>query len=129
MKQTLPSIVELVSRILLSAIFLISTVGKMTAYAATQRYMELQGVADWLLPVVVAAEIILPLMVILGWHTRLAAFSLGAFAVLTALLFHIDFGDQIQLVMFMKNVSMAGGFLLLAVHGAGRFSLDHQAAR
>lgn len=65
---------ELISRVLLSAIFLISSIWKISDYAATQRYMELQGVSDWLLPIVIVAEILLSVMVILGWHTRLAAF-------------------------------------------------------
>ena len=115
---------EFLSRVLPSAIFLLSSVGKLSDYRGTQQYMELQGVADWLLPVVIVAEMVLPVLVILGWHTRLAALALGAFTVLTALLFHIDFGDQVQFIMFMKNVAIAGGFALLAVHGAGSWSFD-----
>ncbi len=120
------NVLELVSRILLSAIFLMAGTTKILAYQETARFMELSGVADWLLPFVIVAELGLPILIIIGWHTRLAAVALGSFTVLTALLFHVDFGDQIQVMLFMKNVAMAGGLLLLAVHGAGGFSLDYR---
>lgn len=86
--------------------------------------MELAGVADWLLPLVIASEILLPVMIMLSWHTRAAAVALGIFTVLTALIFHVDFGDQIQLDMFMKNVTIAGGLFLLSLYGAGMLSID-----
>ena len=119
------NLLELISRILLSSIFLAAGIIKIIAYPKAAAYMELSGVADWLLPIVIVSELALPIMIMIGWHTRFAAVALGLFTVLTALLFHVDFNEQLQVMMFMKNVAMAGGLLLLAVHGAGSLSIDH----
>jgi putative oxidoreductase len=82
-----------------------------------------------LLPLVIATELLGSIAIILGWKTRIVAFLLAGFTLLSALLFHNDFANQIQMVMFLKNVSIAGGFLLLVVHGAGPISLDRRAAK
>ena len=115
---------DLMARILLAAIFFMSGVGKMSAYAATQGYMESQGVPGMLLPLVIGFEILLPVLLVIGWQTRYAALALAGFSIVTGLMFHFDFGDQMQSIMFMKNLAMAGGFLLLFIHGAGELSLD-----
>ena len=119
------NVLELISRILLSTIFLLAGITKIVAYQDAAAYMELAGVADWLLPVVIAGEVVLPILIIVGWYTRISAIALGIFTIVTALLFHVDFSDQMQVIMFLKNVAMAGGLLLLAVHGAGVLSMDH----
>jgi len=116
--------IELSARLSLSAIFLIAGIGKISAFAGTQAYMESQGIPGILLPIVIGLEIIAPVMLIIGWKTRLAAFSLAGFSVLSAVLFHFNFADQIQSIMFMKNIAIAGGLLLLCTYGAGHFSLD-----
>ena len=116
-------------RAALSSIFLWSGVAKIQNYAATQGYMEALGVPGALLPVAIAFEIAAPLAVVLGWHARIAAFLLAGFSVLTALIFHFDFADQIQSIMFMKNIAIAGGFLLLTASGPGPFSLSNREAR
>jgi len=116
--------IELSARLSLSAIFLVAGIGKISDFAGTQAYMESQGIPGMLLPVVISLQIIAPLMLIIGWKTRLAAFSLAGFSVLSALLFHFNFADQIQSIMFMKNIAIAGGLLLLCTYGAGHFSLD-----
>ncbi len=67
--------------------------------------------------------------IILGWQTRVTAFLLAGYSVLTALIFHANFADQIEMIMFLKNVSIAGGFLLLVANGAGPLSLDRRLAR
>lgn len=64
-----------------------------------------------------------------GWKTRLAAFLLAGFSLLSALLFHANFGDQMQMIMFMKNVSIAGGFLMIVSLGGGAFSLDNRLSK
>jgi putative oxidoreductase len=114
-------------RVLLALIFVTSGFSKITAYAGTQGYMEAMGVPGALLPLVIVLEILGGLAIILGWQTRLAAFGLAGFSLLSAILFHADFADQMQMIMFMKNVSIAGGFLLLVAHGAGAYSLDNRA--
>jgi putative oxidoreductase len=88
--------------------------------------MEAMGVPGALLPVVIAVELLGGLAVMLGWQTRVAAFLLAGFSLLSAVLFHADFGDQMQMIMFMKNVSIAGGFLMLVSLGGGAFALDNR---
>lgn len=115
----------LVARVLLAQIFLISGFGKLGAgYAGTQAYMEAMGIPGMLLPLVIALEIGGGLALVGGFMTRWAALALAGFTVVSAVFFHANFGDQMQTIMFMKNLSMAGGLLLLYVHGAGSYSLD-----
>src|SRR5581483_9787262 len=97
-------------------------------YAATVGYMQSQGVPGALLPLVIATELGGGLLIVAGWWTRAAAFALAGFTVLTALLFHANLADQIQQIMFLKNISIAGGFLLLAARGAGGWSVDARRA-
>lgn len=115
----------LAARLLLAHIFLLSGLGKLGAgYAATQGYMEAMGAPGMLLPLVIALEIGGSLALIAGFFTRWAALALAGFCIVSAVIFHRNFSDQIQMIMFMKNFAMAGGFLLLYVHGAGAFSVD-----
>ena len=115
---------DLGARILLAVIFFMAGIGKIGAYAGTQGYMESQGVPGMLLPAVIGLEIIAPIMLVVGWKIRYAAFALAGFTILSALMFHLNFADQIQSIMFMKNLAIAGGLLLLVNHGAGELSLD-----
>ena len=126
--NTFQNLTELGGRILLASLFLISGVGKISAYSATAGFMASAGVPGALLPVVIAVEVLGAAAVIVGWQTRIVAFLLAGFSLLSALIFHNDFADQIQMVMFLKNLSIAGGFLVLVAHGAGRFSLDARAS-
>lgn len=87
------------------------------------------GVPGALLPAVIATELLGSLAIILGWKARVAAFLLAGFSVLTALIFRNNLADQTQMIMFFKNLSIAGGFLLLVVNGAGPLSLDRRFAR
>ena len=118
------SIAAPVGRILIALIFVTSGLSKISGYAATQGYMEAMGVPGALLPMVIAVELLGGLAVMLGWHTRIAAFLLAGFSVLSALLFHANIGDQMQMIMFMKNIAIAGGFLMIVALGGGAFSLD-----
>jgi putative oxidoreductase len=120
---------ELAGRSLLSVLFLLSGVGKIGAYAATAAYMSSVGVPSVLLPVVIATEVVGATAIILGWRTRIVAALLAGFSLLAALVFHINFADQIEMIMFLKNVSIAGGFLLLVANGAGPLSLDRRLAK
>lgn len=117
--------IVLIARILLAHIFLLSGIGKLGAgYAATQGYMAAMGAPAALLPLVIALEIGGGLALILGFLTRWAALALAVFCIVAALMFHLNFGDRMQMIMFMKNFAMAGGLLMLYVHGAGAFSID-----
>lgn len=113
-------------RLLISLIFVMSGMNKLASFAGTQAYMESAGVPGMLLPVVIAVEVLAGLAVILGWHARLAAFLLAGFSLLSAVLFHADFADQMQTIMFLKNLALAGGFLMIVALGAGPFSIDNR---
>ena len=117
---------DLVGRIFMALIFLSAGFSKIGGYAGTQQYMESQGVPGMLLPLVIAVEIAGGLAMIAGWRTRPFALALAGFCLLSGILFHANFGDQMQMIMFMKNVAMAGGFLVIYAHGAGELSLDHR---
>ena len=113
------------ARILLTLIFLMSGADKIVHYADTQGYMAEAGVPGSLLPLAILTELGGGLLVLTGWQTRLAACALSGFTLVSALLFHLGADQQIHL---MKNISMAGGFLALAVSGAGAWSLDRSKA-
>jgi putative oxidoreductase len=100
--------------------------GKLTAYAGTAGYMAMHGVPTILLPLVILTELGGGLAIILGVFTRWAAIALAGFTILTALIFHNDLGDMNQYINFMKNVAIAGGFLVLFTTGAGAFSVDQR---
>ena len=115
---------ELAGRLLLGVLFLVSGLGKIAGYAATASYMSPMGVPTGLLPVVIVLEVLGALLLFVGWKTRLVAFLLAGFSLVSAAIFHANFADQVQLVMFLKNVSISGGLLLLVANGAGAYSLD-----
>lgn len=120
---------ELGGRILLASLFLLSGLTKLTSYGATAAYMSATGVSAALLPIVIATEVLGSLAIIVGWHTRMAAFLLAGFTLLAAALFHNNLGDQIQMIMFLKDVAITGGLLMLVANGAGALSLDYRRSR
>jgi putative oxidoreductase len=122
------SLSALLGRILIAAIFLIAGFQKISGYAGTAGYMEAMGVPGALLPAVIALEIGGALAIIAGWQTRVAAALLAGFSVLSAVIFHADFADQMQTIMFLKNLAIAGGFLFLVANGPGAYALDTRAA-
>lgn len=115
-----------VGRALLASVFLLSGITKLGAFTATQSFMESVGVPGILLAPTIAFEIIAALAIIVGFHARSAAFLLAGFSLLTALLFHFNFANQIQTVLFLKNISIAGGLLILVGSGPGSYSLNAQ---
>jgi putative oxidoreductase len=128
-RVTLRSSTELVGRLLLTTLFLLSGLGKLGAYAATAGYMASVGVPGALLPLVIAVEILGSVAILLGWQTRVVALLLAGFTLATGVLFHNNFADQVQMIMFLKNLSITGAFLMLAANGAGALSLDARNAR
>jgi len=124
MQTNLSKPLELIGRILLAALFLIAGLGKISGYANTLAYMHSQGVPGALLPLVILTEIGGAVLIVAGLWTRWAAVALAGFTLLAAILFHANVSDQLQMVMFLKNLSIAGGFLLLAANGAGAWSID-----
>lgn len=117
---------DLIGRILMSLIFVAAGMNKITGYAGTQGYMESMGVPGILLPLVIVIELAGAVAIIAGYRTRLFAFLLAGFCVLSGALFHNDFANQMDMIMFMKNLAMAGGFLVLFANGPGELSLDNK---
>lgn len=118
--------VDLVARVLIAALFVLSGWGKIAAYAGTQGYMQHAGVPGGLLPLVILLEFGGGIAIVIGLYTRPVALLLAGFSILTALLFHAGSADQLQQIMFLKNLGLAGGFLFLVANGAGRLSVDAQ---
>ena len=102
---------ELAGRILLASIFLISGLTKIGTYAATAKYMDVTGIPGVLLPGVIAFEVLAGIALVVGWKTRLTAFLLAGFTLLSGLIFHSNFADQMQTIMFLKNIAITGGLL------------------
>ena len=123
-KHEMKNIELLVGRVLLAHIFILAGVNKISGYAGTQGYMEAMGVPGMLLPAVIALEIGGGLALLLGVLTRYTSYALAGFTVVAALIFHANLADQMQSILFMKNLAMAGGLLVLAAAGSGRFSID-----
>ena len=115
---------DLIGRIMVSAIFLFSGINKTLNYDGTVGWMEGYGIPGVLLIPAIIIEIIFPILIIVGYQTRIAASGLLLFSLLTAFIFHLDFSNQMQVIAFLKNVGLAGGMLFLVVHGAKDFSLE-----
>ena len=118
-----------IGRLLLSMIFIFSGFTKITGYAATQGYMEAMGVPGMLLPLVIAVELLGGIAILLGFKARLVSIVMAGFSVVSALLFHQFWIDESQMNPFMKNIAMAGGFLMIFAHGAGAYSIDNSNTR
>lgn len=116
----------LAGRIMLSTMYITAGYSKLTGFSSggTQKFMESAGVPGLLLPLVILTELGFGLMVLVGFKTRFAAFMLAGFTIIAALLFHFKLADQMQALLFWKNVAVTGGFLALMVAGAGAFSVD-----
>ena len=124
MTSTIQTLAAPAGRILLSLLFLLAGLGKLGDLPGTQAYMSAMGVPSMLLPLVILLEVGGALALIVGWQTRVVASLLAGFSLLSALIFHHDFGNQVQMIMFLKNVAIAGGLLMVVAHGAGALSLD-----
>lgn len=115
---------HLVGRILLALIFILSGFGKLTDPAGTAGYMQAMGVPTLLLWPTVALELLGGIAIVIGFQTRIVALALAGFSIVSALIFHSNFADQMQMINFLKNLAMAGGLLLLATTGATALSVD-----
>lgn len=122
-------ITQVIARVMLGHLFLIAGWQKIGGYEGAQGYMESVGVPGMLLPLVILLELGAGLAIIIGWQTKLAAAALALFTIASAVLFHHNFSDQMQTIMFMKNIAISGGLMLLAVYGAGACSLDNRSSK
>ena len=118
------NIFDLVGRIFISLVFLLSGYNKIFNYDNTVAWMEGFGIPGFLLWPAIVLEILLPIFIIIGYRTQISALILAAFCVATALLFHMDITNQMQTVSFLKNFGLAGGFLFIATNGPKEWAIE-----
>ncbi|MGK9259603.1 DoxX family protein [Sinorhizobium meliloti] len=120
----------LIGRLLLAAMFILSGFGKLGDPSGTIGYIASAGLP--LPPVAYAIALVVEIgagiLLVLGYQARWVALILAAFTLASAIGFHTDFADQNQMIHFMKNLAITGGFLQIAAFGAGAFSLDGRTA-
>ena len=120
------NILDLVARILISALFLLNGVFKISNYDGTIGWMESFGIPGILIVPAIILELVGPILIILGYKAKIAAGLLSLFCIATAVIFHNDFSDQMQLGSFLKNLALAGGFIFIFINGTKDFSLDRK---
>ena len=118
--------IDFLSRILISLIFLTSAYNKIMDLDGSINWMESFGVPGLLIYPAIIVEIILPVLIIIGYQARVAAGLLALFCLSTAFIFHFDFSNQTQLISFLKNIGLAGGFLFIVVNGTKDWSVDRE---
>ena len=118
------NILDLVGRVFISLIFLLSGFSKIGNYEGTVGWMESLGMPGFFLIPAILLEIVAPIFIIVGYKVKISAALLSLFCIATAIIFHTDFTNQMEFISFMKNIGLAGGFLFLVVNGAKDFSLD-----
>ena len=118
-------IVEFVGRILLSALFLIEGLGKISMQEEVIMYMEEYGVPGILFVPAIAVEVLFPLLLIVGYKTKWVASIMALFTFAVAIIFHTNFSEGMQMMFFLKDLAIAGGFMIILVYGPGKISLDH----
>lgn len=125
-QSTNTTVLPLLGRLLMAAIFVTSGIGKIAAPAATIGYISAMGLPFPELGLVAAIgiEVVGGLLLVLGLYTRPVALALALFSIATGLIFHNAIADQNQMIHLMKNFAMAGGLLQIAAFGAGSLSLD-----
>ena len=120
------NLIDLIGRIFISALFLISAFNKIFNLNDSMSWMEGFGVSGFLIFPALAIEIILPILVIVGFKARIAAGVLATFCLMTAFLFHFDFSNQSQFISFLKNIGLAGGFLFIVANGTKEWAVDRE---
>ena len=119
------NIVEFFGRIFLSALFLIEGVGKISMQEDVVMYMEDYGVPGMLFVPATILEILFPLLLIVGYRTKWVASVMALFTLTVAIIFHTDFSEGMQMIFFLKDMAIAGGFMIIIAYGPGKISLDH----
>ncbi len=119
------NLTDLIGRILISGLFLLNGIFKINNYDGTIEWMESFGMPGILVVPAIILEVAGPVLIIIGYKTKLAAGLLSLFCITTAIIFHNDFSSQMQLTSFLKNIALAGGFLILFVNGAKDLSIDN----
>ena len=123
------NILDLVGRIFISLVFLLSGINKIGNYEGTIGWMESLGMPGIFLIPAIILEIVAPILIMVGYKVKISATLLSLFCLATAIIFHTDFSNQIQFVSFMKNIALAGGFLFLVINETKEFSLERKLAK
>ena len=118
-------IIEALGRIFLSILFLIEGIRKFFFQEETIMYMEEYGVPEILFFPSLILEILFPILLIIGYKTRISASIMALFTVAVAIIFHTDFQNQIELIFFLKDIAIAGGFLVIASNEPKICSIDY----
>ena len=118
-------ILEFFGRVLLSLLFLIEGFGKISMQEDVIMYMEDYGVPGILFAPATVLEILFPLLLIAGYRTKWAAAVMALFTFAVAIIFHSDFSEGMQMIFFLKDIAIAGGFMIIVAYGPGKISLDH----
>jgi putative oxidoreductase len=118
--------ISLVARALLSVIFILAGLQKITGYEVTVAYMQAFGVPGALLPLAIVAELGGGLAILVGFFARMAALALAGFCIVAGAIFHSNFADDVQMVLFLKNLALAGGLLLLFANGPGAWAVNRK---
>ena len=118
-------IVEFFGRLFLSALFLIEGLGKISIQEDVIMYMEDYGVPGILFLPALALEILFPLLLIIGYKIKWTASIMALFTFTVAIIFHTNFSESMQLMLFLKDIAIAGGFMIIVAYGPGKISLDH----
>ena len=117
--------VEALGRVFLSTLFVYESVRKYFYQFETIEYMENFGVPEFLFYPSLIFELIIPILLIIGFKTRIAAASMFIFTLLVSIIFHSDFTNNMQIMAFLKNLSISGGFLIIASYESKKFTLDY----
>ena len=123
------NILDLVGRVFISLVFLLSGINKIGNYEGSIGWMESFGMPGIFLIPAIILEIVAPILIIIGFKVKIAAALLSVFCIATALIFHTDFSNQMQFVSFMKNIALAGGFLFLVINETKGFSLERKLSK
>ena len=117
--------VEALGRVFLSTLFVYESVRKYFYQFETIEYMENFGVPEFLFYPSLIFELIIPILLIIGFKTRIAAAAMFIFTLLVSIIFHSDFTNNMLIMAFLKNLSISGGFLIIASYEAKKFTLDY----
>ena len=118
-------IVEFLGRVLLSILFLVEGIGKISIQEDVIMYMEDYGVPEILFVPAIVLEILFPLLLIVGYKTKWSASIMALFTFTVAIIFHTDFSEGMQMILFLKDIAIAGGFMIIVAYGPSKISLDY----
>jgi len=117
------NLLMLVGRIMLAAMVFWTGYGRLMSYASIHNYVNDWSVPHAFKPFIILWEVGGGLLLLLGIYTRAAAAALALFCVVSGFVVHLHNGDELQLIDFMKNMALTGGFLYVVATGGGEWTL------